>query len=299
MENNKKNIIIVLNYNDWEETTRFCRAVENFISVDNILVVDNYSTDDSVEKLKPLESEKIKLLIADQNRGYAAGNNIGLRYILKQGWDGNIVISNPDIYLSDKNLINILKALDDPSIGVATGLITTDGKITSNYAWKLPSYGELISNQFLLLYKIKRMLGLSMYLPYPKAEDWVYCNCVSGCFFCLTTDTLKQIGLMDERTFLLGEENILGFRIRQAGKRTCVVTTERVEHKQHHSLKKAIKKSNTSEQWNHDAMLVYVTHYLRKGRVGQKLFSWLFWLATFETRLIVSVMIKMNKYNGI
>lgn len=299
MENKKRNIIVVLNYNDWEETTRYIKVVESFISIDSILVVDNQSTDDSVEHLRLLESDKVRLLIADQNKGYAAGNNVGLNYILEQGWDARIIVSNPDIYLTERNIIHILYALDDPEIGVATGLITTEGLVTSNYAWKLPSYTELISNQFLLLYKIKRLLGCSMYMPYPKNDNYVYCNCVSGCFFCLTTDTLKQIGLLDERTFLLGEENILGFRIKQAGKKVCVVATERVEHKQHHSLKKVMNKSNNSQKWLHESMLVYVKHYLRKGKMAQKLFSVLFWIATYEQRIVVNILTRLNKYKEV
>ncbi len=297
--NKARNIVVVLNYNDWEETTRFCKAVEIFNTVNNILVIDNSSTDDSQEKLKQLESGKITILNASQNKGYAAGNNVGLKFILDKGWQGNIIVSNPDIYFSELNLQNILSALDDPNIGLATGLITTDGIVTSNYGWKLPSFWELVSNQFLLLYKIKRLLGISMYLPYPKNEERIYCDCVSGCFFCLTTDTLKQVGLLDERTFLLGEENILGFRIKQAGKKVCVVSTERVEHKQHHSLKKVMKKNNNSQRWLYDSLMVYVVNYLKKGKLSQKIFSILFSVATYETRIIVRVLSKMNKYNGL
>ena len=148
--NKARNIVVVLNYNDWEETTRFCKAVEIFNTVNNILVIDNSSTDDSQEKLKQLESGKITILNASQNKGYAAGNNVGLKFILDKGWQGNIIVSNPDIYFSELNLQNILSALDDPNIGLATGLITTDGIVTSNYGWKLPSFWELVSNQFLL-----------------------------------------------------------------------------------------------------------------------------------------------------
>ena len=93
-----KNIIVVLNYNDWEETQRYCEVVKDFSIVDLIIVVDNLSTDDSMARLKHLESEKIVLVCAEENKGYAAGNNVGLRYIIDHKIKGNVIISNPHYY---------------------------------------------------------------------------------------------------------------------------------------------------------------------------------------------------------
>ena len=294
---NRQNIIIVLNYNDWSETTRYCKMVEHYGSVDKVVIVDNKSTDDSVEHLRTIVSEKFVLVQAEENKGYAAGNNVGLKYILDNGLKGNIIISNPDIYFTDSNLSKILEPLDDANIGITTGLITTNGVICSNYAWQLPSFWELVSNQFLGLYKIKRLFGYSMYLPYPKDTNNVICECVSGCFFCITTETLSQIGLFDERTFLYGEENILGYKIHANGQKVLVVTSEKVEHDQHHSIKKTPDSEKRSNNWNHDAMLVYVKHYLRKGPFMAKLFSILVRLSEREKSMWVVILRAIGRYN--
>ena len=276
------NMVVVLNYNDWEETKRFCQAVKDFQSVDMIIIVDNKSTDNSVIELKPIATGKVVLVEARENNGYAAGNNVGLKYILDNHLEGNIIISNPDIYFSDEDLVRVLKPLEDHCVGISTGLITTDGKITSNFAWMLPSYWKLLSNQFLILYKIMRITGHSIYCDYPKGEEFVYCNCVSGCFFCMTTETLQEIGLFDERTFLYGEENILGFKIKENGQKVCVVTGIRVEHQQHHSVVKNRISRKRNERWTVNSMLVYVKYYLKKGVFYQRLFKWAFWLAYYE-----------------
>ena len=89
----------------------------------------------------------------------------------------------------------------------------------------------------------------------------------------MTTETLSQIGLFDERTFLYGEENILGYKIHANGQKVVVVTSERVEHDQHHSIKKTPDSEKRSNNWNHDAMLIYVKHYLKKSPIMCKLFS--------------------------
>lgn len=291
----RKNIIVVLNYNDWEETIRFCKMVEPFSSVDMVVIVDNKSTDNSVNELKSIQSEKVKLVVAEENRGYAAGNNVGLRFILDNGLRGNIIISNPDIYFSDNGLKKILAPLGDERIGVSTGLITMHGNIISNYAWKVPSFWELVSNMFLITYKVKRVLGLGCYLKYPKDEERIYCNCVSGCFFCMTTETLQRVGLFDERTFLFGEENILGYRMKQAGLKTCVVTSGKVEHDQHHSINKSKISRQRERKWDRESISLYINSYLRKGVVYRKLFCFLYRVALLEQKLILAPL----KYVGL
>ena len=291
MKNNfegRKNVIVVLNYNDWEETQRYCMAIKDFSAVDLILIVDNQSQDDSVERLKPLlVYEKIKLVKAQANRGYAAGNNVGLQYIIDNGIKGNVIISNPDIYYNNEDLERVLQPLHDPTIGISTGLLHTDGKITSNFGWMLPGYWELLFNQYRVLYKIKRIMHRSMYCDYPKeGAARVYCNCVSGCFFALTTETLGQIGLFDERTFLYGEENILGYKIKMNGQKVCVVVGAIIEHRQHHSIKKSNTSRRRNETWNLESMLVYVKYYLKKGPFLQKVFKYSFWLAYHEKNFL-------------
>lgn len=285
--NNRKNLVVVLNYNDWEEVKRYCDAVVHFSTIDMIIVVDNMSTDDSYEQLKSLQSEKIVLLRAKENKGYAAGNNVGLQYILDNFIEGNIIISNPDIYYNEDDLKKVLEPLKDSTIGISTGLIHTEGNITSNFAWMVPGYWELLLNQYLSFYKIKRKLGISMYCDYPKpGEERIYCNCVSGCFFCMTTETLNKIGLFDERTFLYGEENILGFKVKENGQRTCVVVGTNIEHKQHHSINKNLQSQLKGEKWNLNSMLVYIKFYLNKGPFFQTLFKCSYWLSCCEKRVI-------------
>ena len=281
-----KNIIVVLNYNDWEETQRYCEVVREFSAVDQIVIVDNKSTDNSVEELNKIVSEKVVLVQASENKGYAAGNNVGIRYVMEQNTPANIIISNPDIYYTNDDLLRVLEPLQDDSIGITTGLIHTDGRITSNFAWMLPNFWQLMFNQYLSLYKLMRATGNSIYCNYPKDEDYIYCNCVSGCFFCITTNTIKQIGLFDERTFLYGEENILGYKIRENGQKTCVVVKANIEHRQHHSIKKNKIRRKRNEKWNLDSMLIYVKYYLQRGTFYQQLFKASFWVAYYEKQFM-------------
>ena len=67
--------ILVLNYNDAETTSIFVKSVKSFSSVRMVLVVDNHSTDNSLNKLKLLQEDKVVVIQTEKNGGYGSGNN--------------------------------------------------------------------------------------------------------------------------------------------------------------------------------------------------------------------------------
>ena len=73
----EKTALIILNYNDADTTESLIRLVKDYSALDHIVVVDNRSTDDSYERLKKHASDKIDVLLAESNKGYATGNNFG------------------------------------------------------------------------------------------------------------------------------------------------------------------------------------------------------------------------------
>ena len=86
---------VVLNYNDYKTTTDFVLRVKEMKSIDLIVVVDNYSTDDSFHQLLSLESEKVHVIQSSKNGGYGYGNNVGIEYL--KGKVDYILIANPDV----------------------------------------------------------------------------------------------------------------------------------------------------------------------------------------------------------
>ena len=70
--------MVILNYNDYETTSNYIDMIKNYKSINYIVVVDNNSTDGSYEKLSKINSNKIKVIKTDKNKGYAYGNNFGI-----------------------------------------------------------------------------------------------------------------------------------------------------------------------------------------------------------------------------
>lgn len=86
---------VILNYNDAETTEKLVKQIADYNVLHQIIVVDNASTDDSLERLKKLEADqpgRLHVLSADHNGGYGSGNNLGVRYAAGQGGATHVLI---------------------------------------------------------------------------------------------------------------------------------------------------------------------------------------------------------------
>ena len=111
--------IVVLNYRGADDTIRCVRSLRELTYPRyEILIVDNDSRDGSVERLRS-ELPGVRLLVADRNGGYTAGNNLGIELALRDGAD-YVHLVNPDTvvcrpeYLTD--LVRFLQR--NPRVGV-------------------------------------------------------------------------------------------------------------------------------------------------------------------------------------
>ena len=105
--------MVILNYNDYETTFDMINQIKDYKVLNHIIIVDNHSTDLKYDKLKKLKSNNIDVIQTDENKGYAYGNNYGIKY-LNDNYDVDyIIISNPDILVNEKCIINLKEYLDE------------------------------------------------------------------------------------------------------------------------------------------------------------------------------------------
>ncbi len=233
-----KNAIIILNYNDSENTKLLVQDIKNYKVLDYIVIVDNKSTDDSLEKLKVLESDKVKLVEASQNNGYAAGNNVGVKYAIEKLKVDNLIISNPDIIVREKDIKTLIEDLEDTNISVIAPIIKEPTNISRG--WKLPTFAsELISNIPFI-----RRFEFSL-LSYPAAKyqsNLTNVDVVKGCFFIIKKEALETIGLFDEHTFLYYEEIIMAKKLKENGYNTYVDNRVTVIHALDQCISKNVRR---------------------------------------------------------
>ncbi len=233
-----KNAIIILNYNDWENTKLLVQDIKGYKTLNYIVIVDNKSTDDSLEKLKVLENDKIILLEAKENKGYAAGNNIGIQYAIEKLKVENIIISNPDIIVREKDLEVLLSDLEKENVSVIAPVVVEPMGISRG--WHLPTF---LSELFANIPFIKRF-EFSI-LAYPKDNyktDLTKVDVVKGCFFIIKKEALEAVGYFDEHTFLYYEEIILAKKLKDLGYTTYVDNRVSVKHALDQSISKSVRR---------------------------------------------------------
>lgn len=231
-----KNGIVILNYNDSENTSLFLEDIKNYKTLDFIVVVDNKSTDSSVSVLKKFENKKIKVLVAEENKGYAAGNNIGIRFLLGHTDVDNIIISNPDIVVREEVIFQLQKDLESKEYAVVAPRIKENSSISRG--WKMPTFfSELVAN----IPFIRRFEGkLLSYKEEAYKKDLTVVDVVKGCFFMVRGDVFLEVGLFDERTFLYYEEVIFASHLQKKGYQTIVDNRIEVVHALSQSIDKSV-----------------------------------------------------------
>ncbi len=179
-----------------------------------IVIVDNDSQDGTVDLLRQrLPRETI--IASPENGGFARGNELGFR----QAVGRRILLLNPDAEVHAETLRNAVAALDaDPRIGVIGAKVRLpDGRYQSS----MIRFYSLRA----LLFSIFLPVGLGRRLAW--AGDTRYASrdpdrpqdvdAVAGGFMLIRREVLEQVGGLDPRFFMYGEEVEWCHRIRRAG----------------------------------------------------------------------------------
>ena len=116
---NKKVYIVVLNYKNLEDTLACLESLRKVTYNDyHIVVVDNDSQDGSYEYLVEHATD-CQVIQSGENRGYAAGNNVGIRYALEHQAD-YVCILNNDVEVEPDFLTKLVQYMESaPDVGMA------------------------------------------------------------------------------------------------------------------------------------------------------------------------------------
>ena len=236
-----KNVMIIVNYNDFETTKKLLDNVKNYKCLDKIIVVDNNSKDRSLIKLEGLNIKNLEVVESGANRGYSFALNIGAKRAIELFNDCNLIISNSDIIIdSEHDLKELINTLSDTRVIVAPNIIEDN---SLSRGWRIPTpmddvkqniigYGEKYFN--------KRLRYDDLY--YSKKLTKV--DTVSGCFFLITSKHLKDINFFDENVFLYYEENIFGIKTKRINKSIVINNDVDVVHDHATTINKNVKRIN-------------------------------------------------------
>jgi len=211
----------------------------------DIILIDNYSTDDSLASLEQ-EFKDLIILKSNENLGFAGGNNMGIQYAIDKGYQYTMLLNN-DVEVESNFLEPLVEQLDSHShIGAVQPLIYFhhDRSIIWNAGSKFnPWLGIFISNGY-----NQRDDGQKERFK-EKKIDWI-----TGCAFMVKTEILAQIGTLNHQFFIYYEDVDLSFRIKEAGYKLAYVPKSVIYH--------IAGVSNKSKQKTKEGFISAKVHYL-------------------------------------
>lgn len=238
-----------------------------------VFVVDNHSTDGSVDYLRPKFPEVIFIENQD-NPGFAKANNQAIR----QSTGEYVLLLNPDTVIGEESLRSLCFYLDEkPEVG-GIGVKMLDG-----HGAFLPESKRSFPSPWVSFCKI---FGLSKFfphsrlfarysLPYLNKDEGHRVEVLAGAFMLLRRKALDKVGLLDESFFMYGEDIDLSYRIVLGGYQNRYVP-ERILHYKGESTKHGDMKYVKAF---YGAMLIfYRKYYPQSGRLMRFLIRLAVWV---------------------
>jgi len=227
--------IVIVNFNRSRLVAEIVSIFSGYAVIDQIAVVDNCSTDNSREVLLSVESDKVKVIFAESNGGYARGNNLGLAYLRENRHCDICFVVNPDVFFEANVIETVVKYMEkNPDYAIMTCAQTDPmsktpscqyGKRLFDTFWiqflnyfNLPRHYYILKKFYVYSYDInhKDVLGIAEAL---------------GSFFGIRMSCFDGGNVFDEGTFLYWEEQLLGFKVKQMGYKIGFVSTCIYEHR--------------------------------------------------------------------
>lgn len=180
------------------------RALEGIES--EVFVVDNHSTDDSVETVNR-QYPWVHLINNRENQGFSKANNLAIR----QSHGQYVLLLNPDTEVAKGTLKGVVDFMDCHVQAGAAGvrMHNADGTLA-------PESRRAIPTPFVAA---RKMLGFTRryYMSYLPWDIPAQIQVVSGAFMMLRRQAIDQVGLLDEEYFMYGEDIDLSYRLLKGG----------------------------------------------------------------------------------
>ena len=248
---------VVLNYNDADTTLDLLKRIEPMEIIDQIVLVDNKSTDNSLERLKEQESNKVHVVCAKKNGGYGSGNNVGIEYLRKNYSCDYIIIANPDVIFDESVIKKMINEFDEDTVIVAPLTLDSKKERQLPIAWKVPTVKDYFLFSSIVLNKIFKPF------QYPTQFFNMYIcevDCVQGCLFMLNNSLIED-KLYDENIFLFFEESCIGKQFKDKGYKTKLLMNVDYIHNHSVSINKAFNSEARKRKITLDSFYTYFEDY--------------------------------------
>jgi len=215
-----------------------------------VLVMDNCSTDGSVEGLDSLCDVEVKKLGA--NFGFAGGNNLALEQIDTEF----VAMLNPDAFPDKswlKNLVAAAQVFPDTAAFGSRQMMHDNEDIVDGLGDVYHLSGLIWRRGYGSALDLKDLIPFEVFSP-----------CAGAALY--RTNAIKSVGGFDEDFFCYAEDIDLGFRLRLAGHRAMLVPEAVVSHV-----------GSATSGGRHSAFSIYHGHRNLVWAYVKNMPSWMFW----------------------
>lgn len=232
-----------------------------------VIIVDNGSTDSSVDYLKRVaDGKKIQIILLGENWGFARAVNQGI----KKAKGKYILLLNSDTQVQKETLKEAVDFIQrHPHSIVGLQLVNLDGSIQPS-VYHFPSILGAVK-EFWLGQKD------SYQKYYPKSPHPVKVDAVTGAAMLIPKKIIKKIGLFDEKYFFYFEDLDYCRRAKKAGLKVYYLPSVKILH-HHGAATQAIPE--LTHQWLVESSKKY------NGLVKYYLLTSIIWLGQKWRRLI-------------
>jgi len=215
-----KILVLIVNWNGKEDTLACLESLKATRGeVGRIVVVDNGSTDGSVEAINR-HFPQVTVIENQRNLGFGAANNMGMRLFLQEERCHYLLLLNNDTLVAPSALRVLASALSEEGVGAAVPKIYyADGQ-------RLWYAGG----------RIDWKQGSATHYGHGRRDEGRFnrrgeVSFATGCALLLKREALEKVGLFDERYFMFGEDVDLSIRLAKAGYRILYLPEAVVWHK--------------------------------------------------------------------
>lgn len=211
--------ISILNWNNAAETLNCLASIPAPQGFEQqIIVLDNGSSDDSVEVLRQLDA--ITLLRSDSNLGFAGGHNLVMQHALREGFDYIWLLNNDAEVEADCLARLVAAAQRDPGIGLLSPAIK-DRHHPQRY-------------QHVLSLLNASGTGVEEFPEPVRAAELQQAEpqrvILWGTGLLVRRELIERIGFLDEQLFAYSEDTDYSIRCLAAGYRNLVVIDAAIRH---------------------------------------------------------------------
>lgn len=219
--------IVILSFNTLDLLKRCIATLLDYqIESAHLIVVDNASTDGSKEWLRAQGDGGIRTVLLDENRGFAAGNNVGLKLVETE----LVLLLNSDAFPAEGSLEKMLTALQRSPLNGVVGaqLVYGDG------SWQRcsgpihsPTQAMFEAFGFPGIHRAFTRISWRYFGGHWRSHEVGY---VAGAAMLIRKSILDQVGLLDERFFFYTEDVEFCARVADAHYRVILEPQARVIH---------------------------------------------------------------------